>query len=222
MITLEDIHYGHPSQGTALFNGLGFAAKPGERVAIVGGEGSGKSTLMRLMAGLIPPQGGSLHFMGQPLSTPPAQPGGIGLLFRDSANHFLTPLVQEEILLSLIPVEALQRENRMARFLKLSGLPSQASSWSLSALSSGQQSRVALAALLAAQPRLILADEPGLCLDKAGEEGMALLFRTLCEEEGVTQVVFTSRMERARRFSDRVLFLDRGILTLSPFPEGGG
>jgi energy-coupling factor transporter ATP-binding protein EcfA2 len=219
ILVLTDINYTMPNHGPDLFSGLQLKVEPGERLAIVGGEAVGKSTLMRLMAGLIKPASGHILFSGQPLTTPPSQPGGIGLLFRDSASHFLIPVAQEEILLSMTNSGELERESKIAGFLELSGLPPQASTWSLAGLSAAQQARVAIASLLASQPRLILADEPGVCLDGTGEERLAALFKEQCAEKAQALVVFTSRLERAKRFADTLLYLSQGILSTTPFPN---
>jgi energy-coupling factor transporter ATP-binding protein EcfA2 len=221
MLILSDLHYSLPNQGPKLFDGLQLTLQAGERLAIVGAEGSGKSTLLRLMAGLIRPTSGRIEFCRQPVIRPPPQPGGIGLLFRDSASHFLTPMVGEEILFGLSKGTDLKGEEAVAQALQLSGLPPQAATWSLAALSAGQQARVAVAALLASQPGLILADEPGACLDEAGEDGLADIFRQRCEKGAVAQVVFTSRLRRANRFAERILLLNREFYhpTLSPLPQ---
>ncbi|MBF0357717.1 MAG: ABC transporter ATP-binding protein [Magnetococcales bacterium] len=220
ILTLEDIHYTVAGHEAELFSGLQFTAKPGERIAIVGGEGAGKSTLMRIMAGLISPSAGRVLFAGEPITAPPPPPGGIGLLFRDSANHFLTPMAQEEILLGLMGVDDLEAAGRVTNFLELAALPPQAATWYLANLSASQQSRVAIAALLASKPRLILADEPGLNLDLAGEQELGVQFKELTKDEQAVQVVFTSRLERASVFADRTLYLSEGILSDTPSTSG--
>lgn len=204
LLHLTDICLTLPNQGAAIFSALQFVLYPGERVAILGGEASGKSTLMRLMAGLLPPSSGKVVFNGQV--------GEIGLLFRDSANHFLTPIAKEEILLGMYSGADVEQESAMVQLLEFSGLPPQASTWSLAALSAAQQSRVAIAALFAGRPRLVLADEPGGCLDEAGEGKLAAILKDKCEQEQLAQVIFTSRLQRARQFSDKIFMLNQGGL----------
>jgi energy-coupling factor transporter ATP-binding protein EcfA2 len=220
LLVLADIHYTLPDNKLPLFNGLHLSINPGERLVILAGEAQGKSTLLRMLAGLISPTKGQVYLSDEQLSNPPPQPGGIGLLFRDAANHFLTPIVQEEILLSMGNVDKQDLESQVAHYLELAGLSPQTAMRSLVNLSASQQARVGVAALLASQPRLILADEPGACLDLAGEEQLAKIFQELSQSKKIAQVIFTSRMERANRFAERILFLNKGILSSTPFPKG--
>jgi energy-coupling factor transporter ATP-binding protein EcfA2 len=212
LLVLADIHYTLPDHELPLFSGLQLTVNPGERLAIVAGEAQGKSTLLRLLAGLISPSSGQILLSGEKFENPPPQPGGIGLLFCDAANHFLTPVVQEEVLLSIGNVDKQEIESKVAHYLELAGLPPQTSMQSLVKLSTSQQARVGVAALLASQPRLILADEPGLFLDLAGEEQLAKIFQEQSLTKKTAQVIFTSRMERAKRFAERILFLNKGGL----------
>ena len=121
-------------------------------------------------------------------------------------------MVQEEVLLSIGNVDKQEIESKVAHYLELAGLPPQTSMQSLVKLSTSQQARVGVAALLASQPRLILADEPGLFLDLAGEEQLAKIFQEQSLTKKTAQVIFTSRMERAKRFAERILFLNKGGL----------
>ncbi|MBF0455045.1 MAG: ABC transporter ATP-binding protein [Magnetococcales bacterium] len=220
LLALSQLCFALPNQGPALFANLSFALYPGERVAIVGGEASGKSCLMRLMAGLMVPDSGQVLFKGSALCHPPPQPGGVALLFREAANHFLAPVAGEEIRLGMARGSDRQQSERTATLLSMVGLPPQAVGWSLSTLSASQQYRVALAALLAGKPALILADEPGHALDSEGEEGVANLFARQCQSHAVAQLILTSRLDRADRFADRILSLGQGILTpLSTTPS---
>ncbi|MBF0447577.1 MAG: ABC transporter ATP-binding protein [Magnetococcales bacterium] len=223
LLSLSDIHLILPGQKTALFDGLSLSVEPGERLAVFGAEGVGKSTLLRLMAGLRLPDSGRILFQGQSLDGPPAQPGGIGVLFQNPADHFLMPLVHEEIVLGLTTSVA-EKTARVLEVLELCGLPAQAADWSMSRLSGSQQSRVSLAALLASQPALVLLDEPGAALDRSGEEEMACVLERLCSRNKLAQVIFSNRQQRAERFADRILHLDRGILSAYigvPLPNGG-
>ncbi|MBF0380362.1 MAG: energy-coupling factor ABC transporter ATP-binding protein [Magnetococcales bacterium] len=220
LLVLTDINYTLPDHGPELFSGLQLTVGPGERLAVVAGEGEGKSTLMRLMAGLIPPTKGVVALSGNKLDSPPPQPGGIGVLFSDATNHFLTPVVQEEILLGMDNRDKSDGEDKVGQYLELAGFPAHKAGCSLVKLSTSQQSRVAVAAVLASQPCLVLADEPGNYLDMAGEEQLAKTFFDLTQKKNMAQVIFTSRLERANRFAKRILFLNNGVLSNTPSPKG--
>ncbi|MBF0195136.1 MAG: ABC transporter ATP-binding protein [Magnetococcales bacterium] len=220
LLELVDIHYTLAGQKSPIFNGLQLTVNHGERIAIIAGEAEGKSTLIRLLAGLITPFSGDILLSGVQLKSPPPQPGGIGLLFLDTANHFLTPVVQEEVMLSMGNSNNQELEKKVAYYLELAGLPSKIATSSLVKLSTSQQYRVAVAALLASQSRIILADEPGIFLDLNGEQHLAKIFKELAHNKKTTQVIFTSRMDRAKGFAERILFLNKGILSNTPSPMG--
>lgn len=209
LLRLEEVTFRFSSAQAPLFAPVHLSVEPGERWAVVGGEGAGKSTLMRVMAGLRPPTSGRCLFQGRLMAHPPPSPGGIGLLFRDAGSHFLAPTVVEEVWLGVTGLDEKSREEHLSHLLRQVGLPITVATASLARLSPSQQTRVAIATLLAAQPRLILADEPGATLDEAGEAAVAERFRSLCREEKVAQIIFTSRHRRAARFADRTIVLTR-------------
>lgn len=217
ILRLEQICLPRLDRSGPLFDQLCLVVQPGEQVAILGPEAAGKSALLRLMAGLIPAQSGQVFIDGIARSEPAA--GTVGMLFREPEQHFLTALVREEV--ALTPAAAGMAEERLeARIeesLQQAGLPSTLAHQELARLSSAQSARVALAALLAARPRLLLADEPGCQLSTAGETAWAKHFQQLQQEQNLTTVVVTSRPERAHLFAQRILQLAHGRLI--PFPR---
>ncbi len=99
-------------------------------------------------------------------------------------------------------------DTEVAALLATVGLSPDLAGQNLTRLSTSRQYRVAVAATLAARPRLILADEPGASLDDAGEEGLARLFVKKCEKGSAALVIFTSRESRAGLFANRVIHLE--------------
>jgi phosphonate transport system ATP-binding protein len=217
-----------PGAATPVFSGINLAIKPGEAVAIIGANGTGKSTLLRSLNALTPIDEGRITVLGEPVNG--AQAGRlralrarIGFVFQ---KHFLvsrlcalsnvihgsqsrsggirswtqwlaTAQARSEALACLAKVDLADRA--MQRVDSLSG---------------GQSQRVAIARMLMQKPELVLADEPAASLDpKAGMEIMELLFN-LSREAGRTLVFVSHDMEHAIRFSDRIIGLAEGKVSL--------
>ncbi len=214
--------------GPEIFSGVGFSVRPGESVALVGANGTGKSTLLRCCLGLIRPSAGRVEFLGSDMS----RMGGAGLraLRRQAGlvgqKHNLSPRLN---VLSNV-LHGLLGSHAGPRYWSHVAAPDEARKMAIDSLrkvgmaeyalrradrlSGGQSQRVAIARAVVHRPRLLIADEPTASLDPAaGEEVMALFF-DLVRQEGVT-VIFTSHnIEHALRYGDRVLGLSKGGLSL--------
>ena len=191
----------HQYGETPVFSNLNLNMKNGEWVGLLGGSGCGKTTLLRCISGLITPSKGKIFLEGKDIiSTPPAQ-RGVGLVFQDYAL-FPTSTVEENItfgrkktaptceqLLSLISLEKMKDR-----------LPAQ--------LSGGQQQRVALARALAAQPRLLLLDEPFANIDAYKKASLIEELRTLLKDVAVLFV--THDRSDAMAIADRIAVFDMG------------
>ncbi|MBF0627195.1 MAG: ATP-binding cassette domain-containing protein [Magnetococcales bacterium] len=182
---------------------IGLEVGRGESVAVLAGEGAGKSRLLRVMAGLLAPEAGEVVWQGEA--------GGIGVVFRVPDLRFLCATPREEVQLTpaargLLAGEALRvrTEEALCWAGVEAGLWDREWSW----LSAAGRYRVAVAAVFAARPQLMLFDEPGNMLSDAGEEGLVESLRHFAEVHGVATVIFTSRAARARRFAARVVSLN--------------
>lgn len=198
-----------------LFEQVKWSIQPGEHWAVIGAEGCGKSTLMRLMAGLMPPHKGHIVFNGQPYSSLKNRAEKVAVLFQEPSMRFLTPVVWEEVGLTL------RHKNTSKSVLNISvdqaltaaGLSPNMKGRSLTTLSASQRARVAWASVLVNEnenhPRLILADEPGSQLSDSGEKNMG---QSMLNLKKTASVIFSSRIERGRRFAHRLLSLTGGKL----------
>ena len=213
---------------TPIFADVSFRLARSEAVAIVGANGTGKSTLLRCVMGLIPVSSGSVTILGQPASTARGKAlrglrAQIGLV---SQKHNLVPRlsVLSNVIHGLLGhhpglrhwshslAPAASREAAMSALEKV-GLADYALRRA-DRLSGGQSQRVAIARALVGQPRILIADEPCASLDPAAGEDVMELFFDLARDEGVT-VVFTSHnIDHALRYGDRVLGLAEGALRL--------
>lgn len=217
LLTLTQVSLPNPSIDTPpLLEQINWTLHHGERWAIVGSEGCGKTTLLRLMAGLQQPNHGTVLLNNQPYANCRHRAECVAVLFCDPSTRFLTPVVWEEIILTLSSqgLEEAVLQQRWKTALQQVGLPIAIGKRALASLSTAEGARVALATVLAVGPQLLLADEPGSQLSTEGEISMAKILATHAQNpHNMASVIFTSRMERARRFADRFLHLANGCLT---------
>ena len=188
-----------------VLHGIDLEITPGSFLAIAGRSGSGKTTLLRLIAGLEQPDEGSVTLDGVP---PANQKRAIRIMFQDGR---LLPWrrVMQNITLGLPRAQFPRAEAALAAV----GLPDRAHDWPR-VLSGGQKQRVALARALAAQPRLILLDEPLGALDALTRLDMQRLIETLWREAGFTAILVTHDVTEAALIADRVLVIDEGRISL--------
>ncbi len=181
---------------------IDLAIEPGQFVVIIGRSGSGKSTLLRLLAGLETPDAGEVNLGAD------ASAGRLRVMFQDGR---LLPWrrVIDNVALGLPKAE----RPRAAKALESVGLADRAHEWPR-VLSGGQKQRVALARALAANPRLILLDEPLGALDALTRLEMQGLIEDLWRQSGFTAVLVTHDVSEAALLADRILLVENGGITL--------
>jgi polar amino acid transport system ATP-binding protein len=224
LIRLKDITKAFGSH--TVLHGISLAVHNGEVVAIIGPSGGGKSTLLRVINLLGPPDSGEVIVGGQVLFSRrgdgrTVRAGAnelrrareeIGMVFQQS-NLFPHRHVIENVMEGPVWVRktsrATAREAAMALLTRF-GLGDHAEKFP-SQLSGGQQQRVAICRALAMQPRIILFDEPTASLDPELVGEVLLVMKELADE-GMTMVVVTHEMGFAREVAHRVLFMDEGAI----------
>jgi ABC-type polar amino acid transport system ATPase subunit len=187
----------------------------GEKVVIIGPSGSGKSTVLRCINHLEPIQSGKLYFSGQQINEKSdlcqlrAQ---IGMVFQ-RFNLFPHKTALENVIEAPLVVKGMTRaaaKQNALELLQKVGLSDKTGSYPRE-LSGGQQQRVAIARALAMNPKIMLFDEPTSALDPE-LVGEVLLTMKALAEDGMTMVVVTHEMGFAREVSDRVIFMDQGVI----------
>jgi ABC-type lipoprotein export system ATPase subunit len=204
-----DKTYRRGTERVHALRGVDLALYPGELVALVGPSGSGKSSLLGVLAGWEPPDGGALSWAGQP-----AAPAWSELATVPQALGLLDDLTVREnvalpVRLRLGPARA--HEGRTEELLGLFGLAELADR-SPSETSLGQQQRAAVARALVLTPQLVLADEPSAHQDAAWVHDVFAALRQVVHDRGAACLVATHDPE-AVAFADRVLHLVDGELT---------
>jgi putative ABC transport system ATP-binding protein len=197
---------------------VSFNADNGEMVAIIGASGSGKSTLLALLGLLDAPDKGSIDLDGVELAN--LDSGGrtkyrshqVGFVFQQF-NLIPNLSARENVLLALEYSHwpKADRARRAEEMLALVGLDGEKSQRRPARLSGGEQQRVAIARAFAAQPQLILADEPTGSLDKSTGQKIVELLRSAASTQGATVLVVTHD-EKVASQADRRLEIDDGVL----------
>jgi sulfonate transport system ATP-binding protein len=199
-----------------VLQGIDLDIKPGEFVAIVGRSGCGKSTMLRLIAGLDAASGGAVYLDGKQ-SHHRINPQ-VRMMFQD-ARLLPWQRVLANVELGLVGSNSKVYVRQTAlHVLRCVGLEDRAHEWP-AVLSGGQRQRVALARALAGKPSLLLLDEPLGALDALTRIEMQHLLENLWQEQKFTAVLITHDVEEAVVLADRVVLIENGEITLDyPVP----
>jgi energy-coupling factor transport system ATP-binding protein len=228
VLHLANLTYTYPYASKPALNGLSLLVEPGELVAIAGCNDSGKSTLCYALTGFIPHffQGtweGDAWIVGKRVADTPlaAIAPMAGLVVQSPANQLsrTKPTVYEELAfglenLGITPTEIRDRINIILDSLNITALANR----SPLTLSGGEQQRVAIAAILVMQPKVLVLDEPTTQLDP---QGAALIFSLLTQlrQQGTTIIVATHDLEAIARHATRMLLLHAGQLRQDGTPQ---
>jgi putative ABC transport system ATP-binding protein len=218
IIRLESVHKSFASSGRRLkvLSGLEAAIREGEFVAVKGRSGAGKTTLLNVIAGFLPPEGGTVRVRGQDLyalrDTPRSRfrNENIGFIFQ---QFFLIPYlscVENISLPGLFSMRLRGKElsRRVDEIIEMMELQSMRDSYPAT-LSGGQQQRIAVGRALLMQPRILLCDEPIGDLDRESGGRILDIFKNLSRNNHITLIVVT-HMDRVARLADRTLELVDG------------
>ncbi|MCR9097975.1 MAG: ATP-binding cassette domain-containing protein [bacterium] len=201
-------------ESRAVVDGVDLDVARGELLVLIGASGSGKTTLLKMLNRLIEPSAGTVRIDGQDSALPPphelrrrigygAQRAGLLPHLDVAANVGLTPK-----LLGWAPERIAARVDALLERVQLD--PATYRSRDVGRLSGGEQQRVSLARALAAEPPLLLLDEPFGALDPVTRDALQEELRSLREELDLTIVFVTHDMSEALLLGDRIAFLEAG------------
>lgn len=192
--------------GKSIIRDLSFAVKPGEFVCIIGASGCGKTTALRLAAGLYQPTAGAVKFSGEAMTAPRRD---IAVVFQDYGKALLpwrTAAGNVSLALEAAGTPAAQRQARIGALLAKVGLPSHGDKYPAE-MSGGMQQRLQIARCLAQDPVALLMDEPFGALDAMTRQALQDEVLSLVAASGATVIFVTHDLEEAIYLGDRVIGL---------------
>jgi len=198
-------------------DGVDLDVPRGQILALLGASGSGKSSLLRAVAGLEDITAGTITWDGDDVVPVPVHRRGFGLMFQDG-QLFPFRDVAGNIGYGLAGRPRAERARRVEEVLDVVGLPGYGAR-AVNTLSGGQAQRVVLARALAPRPRLLLLDEPLSALDRALREQLAAYLRGILKAQGTTALYVTHDQDEAMTVADRVGVMEAGRLLRLDTPE---
>ncbi len=209
-ITLDAVTKRYADQVTV--DRVNLEVEKGELFVLLGASGSGKSTILRLIAGLITPDEGTIHLEGRDVTNLPTQRRGVGFVFQNySIFRHMTVAENIEFGLRIRGVRKSERAGRRDELLDLVGLGGLGGRYE-SQISGGQQQRVALARALAYRPQVLLLDEPFGALDVKIRAQLRQSLKDIQRSLGLTTILVTHDQEEAFELGSRIGVVERGRL----------
>ena len=214
---------GTPFEHTAL-KGIDLAVAPGEYLAIIGRTGSGKSTLIQHLNGLLRPTSGQVLFDGEDIWSSKERTRQVrfqvGLVFQYLEYQLFEETVYRDIAfgptnMGMDQDEVDRRVRQAARFVGLSDHTLEKSPFDLSG---GQKRRVAIAGVIAMEPKVLILDEPTAGLDPAGAAQILENIRTYHREKNATIILVSHSMEEVAREASRLVVIHQGSIPYSGVP----
>lgn len=227
-IKLEGIQYVY-DEGTemamAALHHIDLEIYDGEFIGLIGHTGSGKSTLVQHMNGLVKPTAGHIYYNGQDIYAADynmkKHRSNVGLVFQYPEHQLFEIDVLSDVCfgpknLGLKKDEAIERAKRA---LELVGLDESFYKRSPFDLSGGQKRRVAIAGVLAMNPEVLILDEPTAGLDPMGRKEILNLIKKLREETGITIILVSHSMEDVAEYVDRIIVMNKGTIAYDDVPK---
>jgi ABC-type Fe3+/spermidine/putrescine transport system ATPase subunit len=217
MLSVKNIFKDYENQ--PLLRGVSFDVQQGETVCLLGRSGSGKSTILRIIAGIEKPEKGEIFWNENSLQDVPVHKRKFGFMFQDYAL-FPHKNVFDNVAFGLnmqdLPAEIINsRVDEILKKVKLEKFAHR----QISDLSGGEQQRVAFARALAPEPRLLMLDEPLGALDRTLREQLMVELRSLLHETQVPAIYVTHDQEEAFTIGDRLILLNEGKIIQNATPQ---
>jgi energy-coupling factor transporter ATPase len=218
VVSCENLAYAYPGSEREALAGVSFELRAGEYVGVVGPNGGGKSTLLRLLNGLLRSDSGGVRVGGlDPATEPYLVRKRVGMLFQNPDNGLVAPFVEDDVAFGLenLGVEREEMRERVGAAIRAVGLEGYERR-EPHTLSGGEKQRVALAGLLALDPEILLLDEPTAMLDAAGRQEVMERLEGL---RGARTVLHVTHHLDELLDADRILVLNAGRLVADVSPE---
>ena len=223
MIKAENLSFSYESEGAEVkvFENLNIEIEDGEFVAVLGHNGSGKSTFAKHLNAILLPKSGRVTVCG--IDTADESRllelrKNVGMVFQNPDNQIVATVVEEDVAFGLenlgVPRDEMRRRvDEALKTVRMYGYRKHAPHL----LSGGQKQRVAIAGILAMEPRCIVLDEPTAMLDPIGRDEVMETVRRLNREKGITIVLITHYMDEAVK-AGRCVVMDKGRIVMDDSP----
>jgi len=220
-VDIKGLSFRYKNSREAAVLDFNFSIEKGEIISILGESGSGKSTVLRLIAGLEVPNRGLIKIESRTVVDTntflPPEKRGVGMVFQDYAL-FPHMTVAKNIKFGLKKLTKAEKDDRVNQVLNLTGLEAYKYRYPYE-LSGGQQQRVALARALAPKPSLLLLDEPFSNLDANLQTKIRKQLKQILKQAKTTCVFVTHDKEDAQVIADRVIVLNEGRIVKTGNPQ---
>ena len=226
MIKVEHLAYTYPgvenTPGVAVFEDLELTVEEGSFVAVLGGNGCGKSTLAKHFNSILLPCGGKVWVCGMDTAEEdkliPIR-RNVGMVFQNPDNQIVANVVEEDVAFGPenLGIASPEIRSRVDKALKQVGMYAYREH-APHLLSGGQKQRIAIAGVIAMEPKCIVLDEPTAMLDPRGRREVIDTVRRLNREKGITVILITHHMDEAAK-AQRVVVLHRGKVAADGTPE---
>lgn len=225
-INVEHLAYTYPgvdnTPGVAVFQDLNLQVDEGSFVAILGGNGCGKSTLAKHFNSILLPCGGTVHVFG--MDTTDEEKlltirRTTGMVFQNPDNQIVANVVEEDVAFGPenLGISSAEIRHRVDNALKQVGMY-EYREHAPHLLSGGQKQRIAIAGIIAMEPKCIVLDEPTAMLDPRGRREVMETIERLNREKGITVILITHHMDEAAQ-AQRVVVMDKGNVVADGTPK---
>ena len=226
MIHVDHLSFAYPgvdnTPGVSVFEDLSLQVEPGTFVAVLGGNGCGKSTLAKHFNSILLPSGGKVYVCGMDTSDEDlliAIRRNVGMVFQNPDNQIVANVVEEDVAFGPenLGISSPEIRHRVDKALKQVGMY-EYREHAPHLLSGGQKQRIAIAGIIAMAPKCIVLDEPTAMLDPKGRREVMETILRLNREKGITVVLITHHMDEAAK-ADRVVVLHKGKICADGTPQ---
>jgi len=217
----KNLRFSYPD-GLPALQGIDLSVKNGEFLGILGGNGSGKTTLLKILNGLLKTANGEIYLEEKNVKSINRDIlfSKVCTMFQNPDDQLFASTVGEDIAygptnMGLKKEDVNKRIDYALGAVDMRGFADKP----INNLSFGEKKKICLAGVLAMDPHVMLLDEPTSCLDPMGVNAIMQLLRKLNKEEGITMVMTTHSVDLVPLFIDRIIVLNKGVITLDGKPE---
>ena len=220
IIEVKNLKYKYDQEEKYTLNDVSFHVKQGEWLSIIGHNGSGKSTTVRLIDGLLEAESGDIYISGDKLTADNVWEKRrlIGMVFQNPDNQFVGATVEDDVAFGLenqgVPLEEMRV--RVQEALELVGMAS-FKKREPARLSGGQKQRVAIAGIVALRPNIVILDEATSMLDPEGRLELIRIVKEIKDEHNMTVISITHDLDEVA-LSDRVIVMKNGQIESTSTP----